>query len=76
MHTKDMAKIFKRAWQIHDASWNEKTGRYNLGVRDALELSVKEAGQPVEFAFPMYLALQAWPNDVMDWCEEILKGEF
>lgn len=48
-------------------SFDDKTGQYRLDTHESLQLACRLLGLSSEFVFPMYLMMDDYLNDALDW---------
>lgn len=72
MTPETMAKAFNAACDLHEACWSSDEKRYLSPWYACCVTALNELGEDIRYAQPMSLAMDAWGNDVIAWCEDIL----
>jgi hypothetical protein len=70
----DLAKVILQAAKDREGSWNEKKGRYTLSLDICLRVACERQEVNVHFARLIYLAMDSWWNDTLDWAKEVANA--
>lgn len=72
MSSKKIATAILDAAKLHAESFNDVTSTHGIDVEDAVKLAFEKEGIS-QLSRIIYLALNTWWNDTIEWAERVLS---